>query len=57
VYSFQGQYVTVVQAKLCEESVDDPNFVPGLSDVDLIVSNPPYILRKDLKALQPEIAM
>ena len=54
---FQDKFITVIQAKVTDDSIKDENFAAGVKDVDLIVSNPPYILRKDLKNLQPEIAM
>lgn len=43
----------VVQHKLA----DDSKLPEANAKFDLIVSNPPYVLSKDLKALEPEISL
>jgi len=55
---FQSNFVKVAQAKLTEDQLNV--FLTGVvneNSLDVVVSNPPYILRKDLRNLQPEIAM
>jgi methylase of polypeptide subunit release factors len=50
--------VTVIQAKLsldnCDEFLSD---ITDVNSVDIVVSNPPYVLRKDIGKLQPEISV
>lgn len=43
----------IIQHKLA----DDSNLAGVDEKFDLIVSNPPYILSKDIKALEPEISL
>lgn len=55
--TFQASHLTVLQAKLTGDSHVDSTFLPEVNpdSVDVLVSNPPYVLRKDLKALAPDI--
>jgi methylase of polypeptide subunit release factors len=47
----------VHRAKLSDASVSDGSFLSDVRQVDVVVSNPPYVLRKDMRNLSPEISV
>ena len=55
---FQSDLVKVIQAKLTLDTCHDFLSQDVVAEsVDVVVSNPPYVLRKDLANLAPEIVL